>query len=219
MQDLGHVGRKTGKWIEAAVEFEIAVRSVEIRMIENVERVGLKLQGEALLELNFLHDREIEPRLKGSAEDVSAIAAIAGFRGVANGCSHGSRPARRNSTLARLERRDREVVWIDIGNPDLARGRSREISGIVGSTLGSLFRRDSWGQRKNRIRYEVVSTEENAGGSSREINDAKRLAALSYGNALNPPTIHYVVDELRRRLEGRKLIHIANCEHMRAVEI
>src|SRR6266851_747075 len=51
-QDRGWV-RKTRVRIEAAIQREIAVRSIEIGMVENVEGVGLEFQGEAFPELEI----------------------------------------------------------------------------------------------------------------------------------------------------------------------
>ncbi len=90
---------------------------------------------------------------------------------------------------------------------------------IVGPTLGSLFRRNSRRQRKNRIGDEVVGAEENAGGRSREIDHAERLAALGHGDALNAPAIRHPVGESGCVLSSRKLIHITHRQHVRAIEI
>ena len=80
-QDRGRV-RKTGEWVEAAIQREIAVRSIEIGMVENVERVGLEFQGEALRKLEILDDRKIKAGLEWSAEDIAARAPVACFLGI-----------------------------------------------------------------------------------------------------------------------------------------
>ena len=77
-QDLCGV-RETGKWIEADIQPKIAVRGIEIRMVENIEGVGLEFQGEALPQLEVLENREIKPRLEGSAEDVAARSSVGGI--------------------------------------------------------------------------------------------------------------------------------------------
>ncbi len=59
--------------------------------------------GEALRNFEGLENREIEPRLEWSAEDIAAVRPVAGFQGVANGRSIGRKTARRNSALARVE--------------------------------------------------------------------------------------------------------------------
>src|SRR5258707_1463987 len=70
-QDRSRV-RKTRERIEAAIQRKIAVRGVEIGMVENVEGVGLEFQGEAFPELEILENRNIEARLEWGAEDVAA---------------------------------------------------------------------------------------------------------------------------------------------------
>ncbi len=65
--------RKTRVWIEAGIQGEIAVGRIEIRMVEDVERVSLEFQGIALSYFEILENREIESRLEWSAEDIAAI--------------------------------------------------------------------------------------------------------------------------------------------------
>lgn len=77
-QYLGWI-QKAGERIEVCIQRKVAVWGVETRMIENVERVGLELQGIALLKCEILESREIEPSLEGGAEDIATVGPVAGF--------------------------------------------------------------------------------------------------------------------------------------------
>ena len=140
------------------IQLKIGIWRIEARVVEDVECIRLEFQGEALRELEILEDREIETRLERRAENVAPVASVTGFQRVANGCPRRSGAAGRNSALARAQERNREIIRIDIGNPDSGKRPRRE--GIVGSALRSLLGRDSGRQRKNRIGDEVVRAED-----------------------------------------------------------
>src|SRR5579863_2263176 len=145
-------------------------------MVKNVERVGLELQGEALLDLEILDHGKIETCLERGSENIPAVASVAGFQGIASGGPRSSTTARRNSALARAEEGDGEVVRVDIRNSDSGQGPRGE--GFVGPALGGLLGRDSGSQRKNRIGDEVIRAIEDASGRSRKIDNTERFAAL-----------------------------------------
>src|SRR5580692_5831836 len=186
-------------------------------MVEDVEGVGLKFQGEAFPKLEILENRNIESRLEWGAEDVAPVVSIAGFLGITNCRPAESRAAGRNTTLARAQERNGEIVGVDVGNPDSSKRTGFER--IVGPTLGSLMWRDSRSQWKNRIGDEVVGAEENASGRSREIDDAEGFAALSHGDTLDAPAVRRFVDESGSIGTSRKLIHVTNRQDVRAIEI
>src|ERR1017187_3133896 len=77
-QYLGGV-RKTRKRIEAGVERKVTVWRIEIRMVENVERVRLEFQGDAFGDLEVLEKRQIEACLEWGAEDITSVGPVAGF--------------------------------------------------------------------------------------------------------------------------------------------
>ena len=185
--------RETGVRVKAGVQCKIAVRGIETRMVENVERVGLKFQGDTLRDLEILEKRQIESRLEWGAEDISSIGTVAGFLGITNGRAAESRAARRHATLTRLQERDGEIIRIDVRNPDPRKWPGPE--GIVSSTLGRLMRRDSGSKRKNWVCNEVVGAEENAGRGPGKIDDAERLATLGHRDALDPPSVGRRIDE------------------------
>src|SRR5580698_8429510 len=216
-QHLGWV-EKSRERIKGCIQRKICVRSVEVGMVEDVERVGLELQGVAFHKCEILQSREIEPSLEWGAEDITTVAPIAGFLRVANlhaRCD--GRTARRDAALAGLKERDGEVVRVNIRNSDS--GKRPGGKGIVFAALDSLLWRNSRSQRKNRIGDEVIGAEEDAAGRSREIDDAEGLATLGDGDALNSPAVRHRVDESGCIGSSRKLINITDSQHVRAIEI
>src|ERR1700692_275492 len=104
-QYLRHI-RKTGDGIEATIQRKITVWGIEIRMVKDVERIGLKFQGYTLCNFIILENRDIEACLEWSAEDIAAVVAVAGFLGIANRCPAQGRAARWHPTLGRAQERN-----------------------------------------------------------------------------------------------------------------
>jgi len=67
-------------------EINVVVGRVEIRVIEEIERVEVKAQAEALADLEFLGERGIDAKLKRRAEEVASSSRIQRFVQVASRC-------------------------------------------------------------------------------------------------------------------------------------
>ena len=85
-QCLGWIG-KTRVWIEAAIQRKIAVRRIEVRMVEDVEGVCLEFQSIAIAKPEILENRHVEAGLERRAEDIAAIRSVSGLIRVAYDCS------------------------------------------------------------------------------------------------------------------------------------
>lgn len=209
--------RKTRVWIETGIEGEIAVGRIEIRLVEDIERVSLEFQGIALSDFKILENRKIESRLEWSAEDISAIRPVAGFLSVADSRSSRCKAAWRHSTLARTKEWDREVIWINVWNSH-SRERSR-LKRIIRSPFRGLFGSDSRREWQNRIGDEVIGAEENTAGGSREIDDAEWFSALSHGDALNSPSICYSANQFGTLPKSGKQVNIADRKHVGTIKV
>ena len=63
-----------GVGIETGIERNVIVWSIETRVIQNVEEIGLILQGETFGEFRFLQNLKIHPGLEWGPENVATAA-------------------------------------------------------------------------------------------------------------------------------------------------
>src|ERR1700722_16541956 len=120
-------------------EVHVVVRSVEIRMVENIEGIGFKPQIVALLEYELLGQAGVEAHLERAPKTVPACRCKQGLIVIAAGTV-----ARRNSVGPRSHELRAEISGIEFAK---FRRYSRAICAGMGRLLGSYTRQ----QRHNRV--------------------------------------------------------------------
>src|SRR5579872_2485579 len=73
------LGGNLRRTCEIGKEGHVVVRSVEIGMVENIERIGFKLQQVALFDLEHLGQAHVEAHLERTSKSVPACISIQGF--------------------------------------------------------------------------------------------------------------------------------------------
>src|ERR1700723_4304496 len=93
---------------EIGKEAHVVVRSVEIGMVENIERISFKLQRVALFDLEHLGQAHVEAHLEWASKTVPAVISKQGFKvifpgTVGSGDSVGPRSHELGSEISRVE--------------------------------------------------------------------------------------------------------------------
>ena len=175
--DGGRKPAERGRWArlkkwrigEAGSELDVVVGRIETGMVEDIEKLRVVFEMEALRQLEILEDREIETLLEWTAEHITATRSVTCFEIVTN--HGGTWVAGRNAIRSGCKRNWRaERQGVQHRFPSVDAGRSLQ------------KRTDALGAKpadgNNGIGNEVLGAPENAAGAPREIDHAIRLAAL-----------------------------------------
>src|ERR1700733_3897373 len=101
-------GGKLWRTYEIGKEAHVVVRSVEIGMVENIERISFKLQQVALFDLKHLGQAHVEAHLEWASKTVPAVISKQGFKvifpgTVGSGDSVGPRGHELGTEISRVE--------------------------------------------------------------------------------------------------------------------
>src|SRR5713101_6800817 len=178
-------------------------------MVEDVEKLRVVLEMEALGQLEILEDGEIETALEWATEDIAAAGPIAIFE-VVTRAGHGV--ARWNAVRPRSE-------WNGGAERQSIQHRFPRIDTGGSLQKGTDFLGTEAADGDNGVGDEILGTPENAADASGEINHAIWLAALQHGDSADAPAVDHVFHKCRRVGERGKRVLIADDEDVGTVEV
>jgi len=76
--------RKTGKRVETAIQREVPVGSIKIRVVEKIEGIRLKFQRNALCHGEILDNRNVKTSLERSTEEIASVGSVTCFKVIAS---------------------------------------------------------------------------------------------------------------------------------------
>jgi hypothetical protein len=178
-------------------------------MVEDVKKLRVVPEMEALVQLEILEEGEIETALERPAENVAAAGPIAIFESITR---TSIRVARRNAVSPRSE-----WSW-GSERPGIQHGFSRvDSSGSLRIGIHLLGTHATDGD--NGIGDEVLSAPENAADASGEIDHAIWLAALQHRDSAEAPAVDHAFHKRRGVGERRKSVLITDSEDVGAVKV
>ena len=161
-------------------EAYVIVRSVEIGMVKNIERIGFKYQLVMLSDLKLLGQAGVEAHLKWASKSVPACSSIQGFIEIAPGTV-----ASGNPVGPRSHELGCEISGIELTN---CRRISLAICARVRRLLGGYARY----QRHNGVSNFVIGAVIQTRNRARIVIDAVGLPALRHSLATYGPAIGHV---------------------------